>query len=307
MGLFDFLTGGDPETARRRAESERRREEIVHGLRQGRVPASIEARLGGARAGRLPWVATLSPAELRLARSHGIRPVCSVSSTCWMHVGWSWTEGHGEGWRTALARLRAEAACAGANAVLDVRLRTIPLAIPDSMDFSLVGTAVRVDGLPPSPEPVVATVPALEFVRLLEADIVPTGIAVGACYDWLADPWNGARRGWMGNTESLALSRFWEQVRRRAQSELARDAAAQGNGVLAHVDFGQLIEVEGDRQQPRRYLGRHIVVGTTVDSRRAAVPHEIRPVVDLRDAAPGSSGSERRHQSYDAEQQSEAI
>ena len=48
------------------------------------------------------------------------------------------------------------------------------------MDFTLIGTAVYVEGLPPSVEPIVATVPALEFVKLLEADVVPTGIAIGA-------------------------------------------------------------------------------------------------------------------------------
>jgi len=39
--------------------------------------------------------------------------------------------------------------------------------------------------LPPSNEPIVATVAALEFVKLLEADVVPTGIAIGAHYEWL--------------------------------------------------------------------------------------------------------------------------
>lgn len=48
------------------------------------------------------------------------------------------------------------------------------------------------------PEPVArrladATVPALEFVRLLEMGIVPTGIAIGARYEWLGGygQWNG--------------------------------------------------------------------------------------------------------------------
>jgi Putative heavy-metal-binding len=80
---------------------------------------------------------------------------------------------------TALRRLREEAWAAGANAVLDVKMRTISSYVENSMDFTLVGTAVYVEGLPPSGEPIVATVPALEFVKLLEADVVPTGIAIG--------------------------------------------------------------------------------------------------------------------------------
>ena len=50
------------------------------------------------------------------------------------------------------------------------------------------------EGLRPSPEPVVATVPALEFVKLLESDVVPTGLAIGAQYDWLND-WRNVAAG----------------------------------------------------------------------------------------------------------------
>jgi len=53
-------------------------------------------------------------------RSHGIKPVAAVSATCWLHYGWSWTEGHMQGWDAAIKRLQAEAKAAGANAgVLD--------------------------------------------------------------------------------------------------------------------------------------------------------------------------------------------
>jgi hypothetical protein len=43
-------------------------------------------------------------------------------------------------------------------------------------------TAVSTEGPEPSGEPIVATVLALEFVKLLEADVVPAGIALGAHY-----------------------------------------------------------------------------------------------------------------------------
>ena len=106
----------------------------------------------------------------------------------------------------ALRRLREEACAAGANAVLDVKMRTVPLGVENSMDFTLVGTAVYIEGLPPSNEPIVATVPALEFVKLLEADVVPTGIAIGAHYEWLTDWRSNANMAWMGNIESQPLS-----------------------------------------------------------------------------------------------------
>jgi uncharacterized protein YbjQ (UPF0145 family) len=284
-----------------------RLEDIVLALQSGHVPTGARERLEAARSGTTPWVATLTAAELLIARSHGFRPIATVSATCWMHYGWSWTNGHSQGWETALERLREEAKTAGANAVLDVKMRTIPLSIENSMDFTLIGTAVKVDGLPPSKDPIVATVPALEFVRLLEADVVPTGIAIGAYYEWLTD-WQGNAAGrWMGNVECIQLSRLWELVRQRAHQQLRESAREQGAGVLAHTNFSQIFQVEKENQ-PKQYLGRHIVIATTVDAKRGSVfPHEIHMVVDMHSGKTPLVGSARHHQAYATNEEDGAI
>ena len=306
MSLFDLFKGPSPETQTLQEANRQRLADIEASLRSNRVPSATRERLEGASTGRLPWTATLTPAELMIARSHGLRPIASVSATCWLHYGWSWTEGHSQGWQTALRRLREEAKAAGANAVLDVKMRTIPLQVEDSMDFTLVGTAVRVEGLPPSDDPVVATVPALEFVKLLEADVVTTGIAIGAKYDWLTD-WRGvARQTWMGNVESTALSRFWEKVRQAAHAELRKNAKPQGNGVLAHLNFSQMFEFE--KNETKQYLGRHIVIATTVDARRGQpFPHEITMAVDMHAGSTPLVGRRPHHQSYASNDQEGAI
>jgi uncharacterized protein YbjQ (UPF0145 family) len=306
MGLFDFLKGPSPEDLARRAAHDARIADIQKCLQSGDVPASIKERLEGSRKGTLPWIATLTPAELMIARSHGLRPIAAVSATCWLHYGWSWTEGHAQGWELALRRLREEALAAGANAVLDVKMRTVPLGVENSMDFTLVGTAVYVEGLPPSNEPIVATVPALEFVKLLEADVVPTGIAIGAHYEWMSD-WNrGARMTWMGNIESKPLSDLWEIVRQRAHQNLRSHARAQGNGVLAHLNFSQMFEAE--QNNTRQYLARHIVVATTVDAKRGTtLPHDIKIVVDAHAGRTPLAGTKRHHQSYASNEAEGAI
>ena len=254
-------------------------------LAGGQLPEFVVERLHAAAQGRLPWLSTMTPAELRLARSHGIKPIATVSGTCWYQYGRSWTEGHAAGWRSALQRLRAEAIACGANAVVDVKMRTVHTDLGASMDYTLLGTAVRMEGLPASPDPVVATVPALEFVRLLEMGIVPVGIAVGAQFEWLTNYANANIAGnysWT-NEELGELTQFWQRVRRHAHQELRVDAARQGSGVLAHTHFGQLFKQERDKQ-PTAYLGRHIVIGTVVDARRGdGVPHHIQTVVDMRD------------------------
>jgi uncharacterized protein YbjQ (UPF0145 family) len=255
----------------------------------------------------MPWTATLTPAELMIARSHGLKPIAAISATCWLHYGWSWTEGHAEGWSTALRRLREEAWAAGANAVLDVKMRTIPLGVNDSMDFTLVGTAVYVEGLPRSEDPIVATVPALEFVKLMEADVVPTGIAIGAHYQWMNDWQRSTNLAWMGNIESRTLSQLWETVRQRAHQDLRAHARTQGNGVLAHLNFSQMFEGEG-QQGVKQYLARHIVVATTVDARRGTpLPHHVRMVVDMHAGGTPLVGSAQHHQSYQSNESEGAI
>ena len=303
MSIFDIFGKPDAEAA---AHAERVAD-IQDSLRNGEVPAAIKTRLEGARSGRMPWTATLTPAELMIARSHGLKPIAAISATCWLHYGWSWTEGHAEGWNTALRRLREEAWAAGANAVLDVKMRTIPLGVNDSMDFTLVGTAVYVEGLPRSEDPIVATVPALEFVKLMEADVVPTGIAIGAHYQWMNDWQRSTNLAWMGNIESRTLSQLWETVRQRAHQDLRAHARTQGNGVLAHLNFSQMFEGEG-QQGVKQYLARHIVVATTVDARRGTpLPHHVRMVVDMHANGTPLVGSAQHHQSYQSNESEGAI
>jgi hypothetical protein len=307
MGLLDLFKMPGPDAEAQQAASARRQADIVHSLRSGGVPTSTRTRLEAARSGISPWIATLTPAELLIAGSHGIKPIASVSATCWLHYGWSWTLGHSQGWETALQRLREEAKAAGANAVLDVKMRTIPLGIESSMDFTLVGTAVKIDGLPPSSDPIIATVPALEFVKLLEADVVPTGIAIGAHYEWMND-WRGRTRlTWMGNVECSPLSNLWEQVRQQAHAGLRQSAQSQGNGVLAHINFSQMFEREG-QNEIKRYLARHIVIATTVDARRGTpIPHDIQMVVDMHAGGTPLTGTTRHHQSYASNDRDQAI
>jgi hypothetical protein len=307
MGLLDIFKNQDPDTVALQKTFAQRQADIIQSLRSGSVPISTRTRLEAARSGAAPWIATLTPAELLITRSHGVRPIASISATCWMHYGWSWTLGHRQGWETALRRLREEAKAAGANAVLDVKMRTVPVEIETSMDFTLVGTAVKIDGLPPSSDPIVATVPALEFVKLLEADVVPTGIAIGAHYEWMND-WRGtARQAWSGNVESRQLSNLWELVRQTAHAELRQSAQPQGNGVLAHINFSQMFESEGQNDL-KRYLARHIVIATTVDSQRGLpIPHDIKMVVDVHAGKTPLTGTTRHHQSYTSKDREGAI
>jgi hypothetical protein len=148
-------------------------------------------------------------------------------------------------------------------------------------------------------------VPALEFVKLLEADVVPTGIAIGADYEWLTlSNWGSwgtnPNMTWMGNIESRQLSDLWNLVRDRAHQQLRTHARSQGNGVLAHLNFSQMFEDEDPNNEgKKRYLARHIVVATTVDAKRGVpLAHGIAPVVDIHAGATPLKPAGRHHESY---------
>lgn len=251
------------------------------------LPEFVRERLSAAAQSRTPWLSTMTAPELLLARSHGMRPIATVTGSCWMQLGNAPTRGYEQGLRTAQERLIAEARLCSANAVVDVKLRTIA-NMESGYDFTLMGTAVRMDGLPPSDEPVIATTSALEFVRLLEAGIVPVGIAIGTHSSSIVDSrmsFTGPMSGIYGLNQPLStLGEFWESIRRTAHHELRQHAAQQGNGVLAHTHMGQIMKVEGGDKAPDRYIARHIVIGTVVDTRSGhPVPHEITSVVDMLD------------------------
>lgn len=313
--LFSSLFGNAAVAAPDAGQTAQRMAEWEAALQGNRLPSFVAARLDAAANGRAPWVATMSAAELGLARKKGIRPLAMVSGTCWFHYGYSWTRGHADGWHHALGRLQTEASALGANAIVDVRMRKIQLAMRDSMDFTLLGTAMRIDGLPASKHPLVATVPALEFVRLLEAGIVPVGIAIGAQYQFLrpGSEYSARRmetgRSMFKNAQLPELSRFWEGIRRHALIELRNDAKRQGSGALAHTHLGQLFKIDGDNNTPTRFLGRHIVIGTVVDTERAqGVPHEIRAVVDMRDEfSPLLAAAPHGHNAYPVSDEEGAI
>jgi hypothetical protein len=274
MSLRDPMTSLTPEQHAERARA------WEQALADRSLPPFVTERLQQAATGRQPWVATMTPAELLLARSHGVRPIATVSGTCWFHFGFNWTTGHKTGWQTALDRLRAEARACGANAVVDTRLRTLKRPQDESMDFTLFGTAVRIDGLPPSQEPIAATVPALAFVRLLECGIVPVGLAVGAHHEWFNDRSGRVSRNGL-NGPLKGMSNLWARTLHKAHDKLRKDAVDQGNGVLGRFHLSEIDREVDDKT--RRYLARHLVIGTVIDAPAgSSVPHDVDPVLDMR-------------------------
>ncbi|MGC8532799.1 MAG: heavy metal-binding domain-containing protein [Acidiphilium sp.] len=255
------------------ARQDARMQEWSAALRRNSVPGFVAERLRHTAAGKLPWVSTASPADLLTLHTHGIETLGMVSGNCWFHFGFSWTEGHRDGWNAAIARMQHEAELMGAHAVVEVRLKTRRLNDAEarsSMDYAVTGTAVTIKGYAHSGPPLVATVSQLEFARLLEAGILPIGLAVGAHFEWMADPygWADARRSFY-NQELEVLAGFQRRVRASAVDGMRRHARSlRGSGVLGRVQFTEMFREEGRNEEPTQYLCRHIAFGTTILHRR---------------------------------------
>ncbi len=279
--------GRDPDRQQHQARQQARTEAWETALHNRTVPEFVKSRLENTKAGKLPWVSTGSVGALVAQRTHGIQPVGMVSGNCWYHYGYSWTHGHYDGWHTAIDRMQREAALLDANAIVDVQMKATRMegTGANQMDYAVFGTAVRIAGLAPTRMPVVATVSALEFARLLESGILPVGLAIGAHFDWYYSSFNAGGFGMWWNQELVFLSEFMNEIRRTALSQLASDAARMGTGVLARVQFSELIYVEPSDIDPRqRFLARHIAFGTAVlHEPRKHVPLGLRAVFSVSD------------------------
>ena len=72
MGLFGNGETGDEAGA---AMAQYRQDAWAYALENDELPEFVEKRLKDAAERKTPWLSTMTPAELLLARSHGLRPL----------------------------------------------------------------------------------------------------------------------------------------------------------------------------------------------------------------------------------------
>lgn len=190
-----------------------------------------------------------------------------------------------DAWSAAIDRLQAETVAAGAHGVLGVAVSaTWAGGNPSMFQLQLVGTAVRLQGQPTLARPFLTTLAMEDFLKLLVAGWVPSGITWGVTavhvhgYDASAmfqgAAWTNAELAVPTAAMLLARSRLEEQAR----DGLAR-CGAQG-AVEVRLDFerrpigcgagGDGVVVEG------------LMLGTGVVRYRAGVarPHMALELLD---------------------------
>jgi uncharacterized protein YbjQ (UPF0145 family) len=247
------------------SDLQRAREESLARLERGELPLEAEQRLRALRDRPDFFTSDLSVDEVALATDLGVKPVSQVMGSCVYHVGqplnFYWGQpGDGyiqtvpvleQAWNearaTAVDRLRQEAAECGADAVVGVHIQRAEREfVASSVEFVMLGTAVRLPQARSTDGPVVTGLSGSEYWQLLRAGFVPQGLVMHtSVIQAILDPdlqWamtQGALGPLGGNLDIPNYGRGVEAAVAEARAEMG-DAAAglKADGVVGfHVDW----------------------------------------------------------------------
>jgi uncharacterized protein YbjQ (UPF0145 family) len=147
-----------------------------------------------------------------------------------------------DGYRTAIDRMAGECSDLGGHGIVGASLQVTETPggnfTAATVQFKVIGTAVRGRGCPPLARPFTSGLPGSDFAKLLMDGWVPAGIALGISAAGLHDTLVTASSGpWgTGNAEVPAYTSLMACVRQDARSRLeetVRELGAEGVVVSA--------------------------------------------------------------------------
>ena len=268
-------------------------------LARGGIPLRAQRRIHELTHGPRPiFTSTLTPSETVVARQTGLTAISQVMGSSIYHVGgglvgWGGGElailqnAYEHARSLALSRMQQEAALLGANLVLDVKFHNRGFEWSgDLIEFNAVGTAVRVQGMQASQQPILTLLEPDELWKLHHAGYWPAGIAIGNSfwYEPHADCWGEG--SWY--SQELPTHTRAAQGARHNATERFRAFAHHLN---AHGVVGVRVHRHGYDREYEVNDAKHVsfrldlvVMGTAVVRRGEAGPPP-RPglVIDLRD------------------------
>jgi uncharacterized protein YbjQ (UPF0145 family) len=264
---------------------------------QGGLPLRAQRRIWEeGQTARPIFTSTLNPRETVVARQTGIEAVSQVMGSSVFHVGFrymqsTWNGGelvnltaaYEQARSRALSRMQQEASLLRAHAVVDVKFEGKGYSWgEDLVEFTAVGTAVRVKGKEPTAQPALTLLTTGELWKLHHAGYWPVAVAMGNCL-WYEPHADCARDGSWYSQELPTHTRA---------SMTARDLAVERFRKFAHhFDAHGVVGVKVLRTaHDHEHEGHHsfhiemVLMGTAV-VRRADAKEPPRPklVVDLRD------------------------
>ena len=189
-----------------------------------------------------------------------------------------------DGYRTAIDRMAGECSDLGGHGIVGAALQVIETpgdnATAPTVEFKVIGTAVRGCGCPPLARPFTCELSGSDFAKLLMDGWVPAGIALGISAAGLHDtlvttssgPWG------TGNAEVPTYTNLMVCVRQDARSRL--EETVRGLGAEGVVVSAMTLRVRSDACHAHMVGADHfaeaVITGTAVarfaDRRKAARP-----------------------------------
>ncbi len=222
------------------AETEAQMQRDRDALERGGIPEAAEARIKRTIARELPWMSTLDIPDLYLADEIRMIPLVQVTGSCFYHAA---TDRNGRLYldsnydaanmvrayyrakADAVDRMLQEAALAEAHAVVDAGFRFSRDG--NTVECSVIGTAVRFEGVRPPKTALVSPLSGEEFYKLLSKGWIPVNYCLG--YHWHCMPVGYSTRAVLStwnfqNQELTSVTQRFSDTRRYALQQMVDDA-----------------------------------------------------------------------------------
>jgi len=266
------------------------------------LPPAAESRLAEIRRSGT-WGSALSADEFTAIRSAGFEPVGQVLGAAVYNIGYTggWAcpgawAGYGgyvtpyqsvtavsgtgsmgsfgpmvqtlyQARHKALERMSEECAELGGHGVVGVIL-SIGAFPAGGMEFKAIGTAVRAPGGVGLKRPFTSDLSGQDFAKLIMADWVPVGMALGISIGARHDDWltiNQTRWG-SGNAEVTGYTDLVNESRHDARTQLDRDVARMGGqGVVVKTMDLRIRDRECPMTEHRKdHIAEVTIIGTAI-------------------------------------------
>jgi uncharacterized protein YbjQ (UPF0145 family) len=316
-------TSETPEETSVRLERVERSRQLVEA---GGIPLEAEERIRRQQEKGGVWTSDLSVDELAALRGVGYEPVAQVLGSSLYRLGWintGWSQGRGlglglggmyaygamqpeenqaltrsliEARSRAVHRLLMEARGLQAEGVVGVRLKVTHWDWAQGMsEFTVLGTAVRRSGVPPSAEPFTSTLTGQDLAKLLSTGYFPVRLVMGASAQQALAFFGrgfGGYSAWTNN-EVAPFSRAMHQAQTAARQRLGLEAGQAGASGVVGVEFtSNVIEYATGSEAVLGRIVEWVILGTAVMPRATSVaapkPTLVVPLRSRRTADVGS-------------------
>jgi uncharacterized protein YbjQ (UPF0145 family) len=216
--------------------------------------------------------------------THSLVPGASASVTGWPGPGARIAQALYDGYRTVIDRMTGECSDLGGHGIVGAALQVTETPgdsfTAATVEFKVIGTAVRAKGRPPLSRPFITELSGPDFAKLLVVGWVPAGIALGISVAGLHDtlvttssgPWG------TGNAEVPTYTGLMVYARQDARSRL--EQTVRGLGADGVVVSAMTLHVRSDhcRTHPggTDHFAEAVITGTAVarfaDQSKAARP-----------------------------------